>query len=295
MKKLILIICLMTFALSIKAQEKDFPKLTGPYLGQKTPGTTPEKFAPGFISTDLHEFSCSFTPDGKEFYFSRRDFTKNDLGIFVTKLTDKGWSTPEEFIKMACFEPMVTPNGKRLYFSEMGVKDNKPQMVIWYLERKGGDWSSPIPADEVLTPDKAMYISVANSGNIYTTDITGGMGSTRLAVSLFADNKNSELKSIGPFFDDGKSDMYPFIAPDESYLLFCHPATQLNGVNGIHVSFRKGDGSWSEARYVNLGMQAGTPYVSPEGKFLFFTSGERRKGDLYWVSAKIILELKPKE
>ncbi len=34
------------------------------YLGQTPPARTPQVFAPGFVSTSAHEFSCSFTPDG---------------------------------------------------------------------------------------------------------------------------------------------------------------------------------------------------------------------------------------
>ena len=32
---------LLSTAITINAQEKDIPKLTGPYLGQKPPGMTP--------------------------------------------------------------------------------------------------------------------------------------------------------------------------------------------------------------------------------------------------------------
>jgi hypothetical protein len=62
----------------------EFPKLSGPYLGQKPPGMAPEVFAPGIVSTAAHEFSCSFTPDGKEFYFTRRDPKLNQPFIMVT-------------------------------------------------------------------------------------------------------------------------------------------------------------------------------------------------------------------
>jgi hypothetical protein len=49
-------------------------------------------------------------------------------------------------------------------------------------------------------------------------------------------------------------------------------------------------------------MSAGMPFVSPDGKFLFFTAAEPGqstgpgpgKSDIYWVSAKILEELKPK-
>ena len=52
MKKLILISSvLLVAAIRISARQTDFPKPTGPYLGQKPPGMTPEIFAPGIIST----------------------------------------------------------------------------------------------------------------------------------------------------------------------------------------------------------------------------------------------------
>ena len=72
MKKLIYIIVVMlVIATSIPAQKKDFPKLTGPYLGQKPPGPTPELFAPGIISTEKNEHSPAiFSKDGNELFWS---------------------------------------------------------------------------------------------------------------------------------------------------------------------------------------------------------------------------------
>jgi len=46
MKELILISCLLLVAGQIiHAQQSDFPKLTGPYLGQQPPGKIPLRFA----------------------------------------------------------------------------------------------------------------------------------------------------------------------------------------------------------------------------------------------------------
>ena len=51
----------------INCSKKDeFQVLKGPYLGQKPPGTTPEMFAPGIISTGYDERIAAFSPDGKE-------------------------------------------------------------------------------------------------------------------------------------------------------------------------------------------------------------------------------------
>jgi len=42
MKRLILSSCLLVSAMSVNARQKDFPILTGPYLGQKPPGIAPD-------------------------------------------------------------------------------------------------------------------------------------------------------------------------------------------------------------------------------------------------------------
>lgn len=67
----------------------------GPYFGQKPPGTTPQIFAPGIVSTDAHEFGCSFSPDGKEFYFTRRETPRSPTLIMVSKYVDGVWTKPE--------------------------------------------------------------------------------------------------------------------------------------------------------------------------------------------------------
>lgn len=47
-----IIVVMAVTATSMMAQEKDFPKLAGSYLGQKPPGEVPVMFAPGIISVD---------------------------------------------------------------------------------------------------------------------------------------------------------------------------------------------------------------------------------------------------
>jgi hypothetical protein len=52
--------------------EQAFPRLQGPYLGQKPPGMTPELFAPGLIAgIEEHQNCLTFSPDGKEIYWGR--------------------------------------------------------------------------------------------------------------------------------------------------------------------------------------------------------------------------------
>ena len=78
---------------SLLSQQNDFPKLNGPYLGQKPPGMTPEIFAPGIVSTGMSELNSAFSPDGREFYFCVR--TSATSSIFRMQLKSGKWSKPD--------------------------------------------------------------------------------------------------------------------------------------------------------------------------------------------------------
>lgn len=301
MKKLALSAVLLLFAFGSYARtdvsKAEAPK--GPYLGQKPPGTKPEVFGPGFISTDAHEFSCSFTPDGSEFYFARRDPELGFPVVMATRMVDGAWTKPEiaPFVERSMsFEPIVTPDGKRLYFMSGKPVPGQagPPMNICYVERENTGWGAAKNAGAPFNPAKAMFISMTAGGTIYTTDISSGPGSERVAVTRKGGEAYGALEKLGPPVNDGTQRMYPFVAPDGSYLIFNarRPNETLKSV--LMISFRTADGGWSEPRLVDLGREAGTPFVSRDGKYLFFTAGERGKSDIYWVSADVVESLRPK-
>ena len=128
-KKIIVVsLVILVFVIPVLAQEKanDFPILKGPYLGQKPPGLTPEIFAPGIISsTDDRELgSCTFSPDGKEFYFTRS--IDNNWVILVSRLESEGWTFPEP-VKFSegftALESHVTFDNRRIFWVWRGLKD----------------------------------------------------------------------------------------------------------------------------------------------------------------------------
>jgi Tol biopolymer transport system component len=295
-----LFLAVLVSATSAQEGGSEFPKLTGPYLGQTPPGTTPAVFAPGIVSTKAHEFSCSFTPDGKEFYFTRRDSVTRMPLIMVTRLLDGFWTKPEvvSFIENTqSFEPRVTVDGKRLYFTYGKIIPDQqgPPMNIFYVEREGDGWGKPHNMGAPFNPMKAMYISTTQDGTIYTTDISGGPGSESIAVARPVGGEYEELKKLGPPINTDAQEMYPFVAPDESYLLFTS-RTPAEGIKSrLFVSFRNEDGSWGDPQGIELPLEVGLPLVSPDGKYLFLTGGERGKSDIYWVDAKVIGDLKPEK
>ena len=75
----------------------------------------------------------------------------------------------------------------------------------------------------------------------------------------------------------------PYVAPDGRYLLFCR--------DGIQVSYREEDGSWSEPKSLGEGFAKGIcPYVSPDDKYLFYLVMGMGFNDVWWVDASVIPE-----
>jgi Tol biopolymer transport system component len=91
----------------------------------------------------------------------------------------------------------------------------------------------------------------------------------------------------------------PFIEPNERYLLFCRQSPEGFGKTDIYISFRNADGTWTKA--INMGSKINTPEeegfpsISPDGKYLFFCREGKFGFNPYWVSSKIIEELRPND
>jgi len=127
----------------------EFPVLKGPYLGQKPPGMTPEKFAPGIVSVDEYsEFVCMFTPGGKECIFDRYGDDEYQKGaVFITRIKNGKWTKPEIFTLLAkygdIFLPTLSPDGKYWFFTSQSlpVPEEAKKIIPCLL------YTSPSPRD----------------------------------------------------------------------------------------------------------------------------------------------------
>ena len=78
MKKLILFSCLLLVAVQIiHAQQSDIPKVTGPYLGQKPPGMTPEIEPLGGFFDRQGQFPTAIDIFFRDLYFPTMDIGVN--------------------------------------------------------------------------------------------------------------------------------------------------------------------------------------------------------------------------
>lgn len=299
------VLLLISNNFSCQTKKLDDKEVLGEYLGQKPPGMVAEKFAPGKISTDKSELNCVFTPDGKEVYFSEWNAGVNTIMMMQWK--DGKWS--ERKIapfsgKYSDVDPFITADGQRLYFSSMRPIDANGESKdsdIWYVERlSDGKWSAPINKNLPNSPGKDdYYTSITNNGTLYFSlfEKHGSPGDIYRSKLLNGKYSAPEKVEFGISTENNEHD--PFVSPDENYLIFSSDRPEGFGRNDLYISFKLNDGSWSNP--INMGEKINSdgydfcPMLSQDGKYLFFTRNINRNGDIYWISAEIIEELRSKE
>lgn len=269
--------------------QNELPPLEGPYLGQKPPGLTPTVFAPGYVATRHRDFSGSFTPDMKEFYFSRKDVDTNKWWLIRFKLLNGQWE--ESVMGPRIGRPILAPDGNTMHLG------NK------YMNRTANGWSEVKSLGPMFDRKDwgIMRLSASSKGTYIFDDYKN---SDVIRISIVTNGQRQPPKLMGPQINSGKWTAHPFIAPDESFLIWDSEKEDGYGDKDLYISFRQQDGKWGAAK--NLGATINTAngetngYVSPDGKYLFFNrslhqteESQGTEGDIYWVDASVIELLRP--
>jgi len=275
-----------------------FPVLEGPYLGQTPPGVEPVLFAPEIVASHRFEHCVvTFSPNADEAFWGS-SFQPADSGyttgiILMSRLEQGRWTRPEPApfsteLRYGEGEPFVSPDGERVYFISMrpdpGGTEGQGER-IWYADRTERGWSEPRLIDGGPNARELHWqFSVAANGNIYT----GSNGD--ILVSRFQEDRWTEPEPLGAAVNTEQDEGSPFIAPDESYLIFVrgrNPPRQ-------QISFRDRDG-WTAPR--DLGDPVNTAgsvctSISPDGRYVFFHGFQSGNADVYWVDARVVGELR---
>jgi len=292
----ILVFYLGNELMSGNAAEEEFPVLRGAYLGQDPPGDKAELFAPRIVSTCVQHSSAYFSLDGREVYFSR--MLPLPHVIMQMKEERDTWTAPRAAVQG--LTPFLSPDGEKLYFSR--------DWTLWVAEKQNDGWSEPKNLGNVVNFQKRQDgPSVTHDGTLYFCSMYGDHDGIYRAE--LRNGRYVEREKLGYGINSGSVNGLPYIAPDESYLIFTSFRRESLGMSDLFISFRRSDGSWTTPKNmgskINTGAKEGYPYVTVDGKFFFFYSNrvsvlnEHRipdgPGNVYWIDAKIIQELKPKE
>lgn len=258
---------------------------TGRHLFAQTPrapdALTPQP-AEAPLATPYDELNAAFTPDGRTVYFTRKIADRFGV-ILMAHRRGSGWSVPEVAPfsgQFADFDPFVAPDGQRLYWISNRPVDGVPKtdFDIWMVERSGAGWGAPIHLDAPVNgPDGEFYPTVAANGNLYfSSNRAGGKGRGDIYRSPWVNGHFAAPVSLGDTVNSPGFDGDPFIAPDESYLVFTGWGRPEGDPAGdLYVTTMAG-GSWSAPRPLGHGVnstaQEYAPIVSPDGRWLYFSS-----------------------
>lgn len=273
-------------------------KLKGEYFGQKKPGNIPELFAPGIVSRLQGGHSTvTFSKDGSEAFWTEWNLNEtgyaNGCKIWHSKIINEEWSQPEIILPLAD-TPIFSAGSDKIYFrARLSKKGGEPEVNgIWYFEKNGEALSEPkILEFDAIATGQYWQFSLDKNENIFFSSPNG------LFRSQFINGKYQSPERLTEIYHPLYKGGSPFISPDGSYIIF----SSMNllpsfGAGDLYIGYKRSDGKWTEP--INMGITINTsdmehlPIVSGDGKYLFFRG---TSGYCYWVSAKIIDDLRPKE
>ena len=292
--------------LSLGGDEEKIRKIVmyGEYMGQEPPRLTAKLFAPNVISTEESEFGCVFNKAGTEFYYAVDVNGKNE--IRYSQMIDNQWSAPEIILSHERYgynDPFLSNDENRLYFISKRALDGVGALKdvdIWYVEKTEDGFSEPINAGPAInSADNEYYISFTKDGTLYFSSNVnapeGQKGDYDIYYSKSVEGVFQKSVALGKAINTEAYEADVFIAPDESYMIFCSTRANGFGRGDLYISFKNPDKTWTTA--VNMGNAINTtnyeycPFVTKDGKYLFYTSNQ----DIYWISSDIIKHIKERK
>jgi len=229
--------------------------------------------------------------------------------ILVIEETGDRWTGPitahfsGEFNDAA---PFFSPDGSYLYFMSMRPRsgEGKPgrDAHVWKLPKDEIEKGQPIYLGSPTGHTQGWWTARLHSDGFFYFGC-GALAKDLLRVQ-FADGAFEPAESLGPVINDPEAvDVEPALAPDGSFIVFYSAgrADQMGEglVGDLYVSFRQKDDSWGHP--INLGPEINSqaeenwPVISPDGKYLFFSSGRNNPNgfpDILWVDVKAVTRLR---
>lgn len=252
----------------------------------------PSVFEEGVISTGDYETHPAFSPSGDTLYFLKCLADANFCTICVSYKQGGNWSKPEVVPfsgKYTDADPFITKDGNTMYFvSNRPVNEGdsaKEDWDIWKVEHSAAGWGKPMHLDSTINSNASEFFpTISNNGNLYFgSSKDGGKGRADIYVSKFLNNKYTLPENLGDSINTANNEYEPFIAPDESYMIFM--ATYPNGIAhaDFFISYNK-NGKWSKAEEllapINTAATEWGGKLSPDGKYFFFGSSRNKIVDV---------------
>jgi outer membrane protein OmpA-like peptidoglycan-associated protein/Tol biopolymer transport system component len=182
--------------------------------------------------------------------------------------------------------PVVSPDGKKLFFTRwkhpdnLGANKNQDIWVSNLNDKQQWDkatlFSAPINNDE----NNAVCGISPNGKTMLLNNVYGKDGQMEKGVSLSFLLRTGEWSFPKPiriqnFKNKSEYSEYT-LAPNGKVLLMTTETKDSFGGKDIYVSFLKADDTWTEPKnigsVVNTGESESTPFIAPDGQTMYFSS-----------------------
>lgn len=273
------------------------------------PVDTALNFLPNFISTtNLEHSSPSINIANNLICWSMWERPKPENPRQIIKILNYTSDTVPLTIdfseKYSDGGPIWIATNRILFYSKRPIDTNKPDKLIndlWISERIDENWSEPYCLNFSVHTRFAVSPSMTKSGTIYfvgyADSVENNMG---IYYSKFVASGYEKPKLLPTVINSKYFDWTPFIASDESYLIFSSNRPGSNDKYGdLYISVKDDNENWTTP--INLGDKVNTdkqerfPSVSKDLGILFFTRAmDSNYDDIFWIDSKIIDEIRDK-
>ena len=245
------------------------------YLGQVAPESTPKIFKLSASPEHFIAERIAISNDGKEIIYSeiKSYYPINSAGIKNYRYSEGRWTGPFVLFEDYC-SPALSITGDTLYM------ENK-NSETFISAKKGQKWS--IPKRILSKLNSAHYIQVTNKGYFYIS--SKPQNSIGLADWCKVNFTTSDTTAVGlgmPL-NTAWDNLDFFVSRDQSFMIVTTPF-------GLSISYPKSDGAWTNPRNlgakINFGLGMWGPYVTPDNKYLFYTTGTKpdySDVNVHWV------------
>ena len=253
------------------------------FFHQSPPSDTPQLFAPGIISDQYSNRDMAISPNGDELFYTLQ-YSRGLISVILysQKINDE-WTSPVVASFSGLYndlEPAFSSDGNRLFFvSNRPLQQTgaKKDYDIWFVTKQNGEWKDPTNAEAPVNSDKdEFYPSVAKSGNIYFTRAVDGREEDIMECE-FVDEKYSDAKTLSDSVNSTLDEFNAFVDPDEQFIIFSSFGRKDDLGNGDLYISKNVNGGWMNAVHLPSPINSTSldycPYISPDKKYFFFTSG----------------------
>lgn len=275
-----LILTILAFALLLNAcntknqteNDNETPAIEDLYFGLEPPGLVAEPFTPS-VDWELGEMHDQYMD---EFYLTPSVEVPLSPLIVSFRKENYVWKKYKFY----------ATGGDTLYFKDK------------YIVRTNTAWSKIKSLGSPFDSIPIMRLTASLKGTLVFDEFTRD-GNGVLRYSRLVNGKREAPTPFGAAINTGKWTAHPFIAPDESYIIWDSENEGGYGDSDMYISFKQSDGSWGAAinfgDKINTDGEDGGGYVTPDGKYLSYCPRCVPPFDRMWVDAQVIENLRPKQ